>query len=202
MSENSEAKPTSQRWMLILLLVVCIGPFVLAWYFINFTDIGSDGTKNHGQLINPPRPLDNWALTTLDEEPRPLHGKWTFFYIAENGCESECEAMMEKLRLVHSASGKYSLRIQRVVAFADVQSHLTAQQQEAYPRLFSLSKQDVDMKQVLAQFALTSDDTPVSAGRLYLIDPLGNLMMAYDKDISKEDILDDVKRLLRYSRIG
>jgi hypothetical protein len=40
------------------------------------------------------------------------------------------------------------------------------------------------------------------AGGYYLIDPLGNLVMYFRPDIDPADMVDDVKHLLRLSRIG
>jgi hypothetical protein len=38
--------------------------------------------------------------------------------------------------------------------------------------------------------------------RVYLIDPLGNLMMSYAADAKSKGMLEDMKRLLRLSSIG
>ncbi|HEV2700541.1 MAG TPA: hypothetical protein VGV09_02840, partial [Steroidobacteraceae bacterium] len=37
---------------------------------------------------------------------------------------------------------------------------------------------------------------------LYIVDPLGNLMMRYDVRLPPEGLLEDLKRLLRLSQIG
>ena len=42
----------------------------------------------------------------------------------------------------------------------------------------------------------------VNAHRVYLIDPLGNLMMFYTPEAKPKGMLDDMKRLLRLSSIG
>ena len=50
-----------------------------------------------------------------------------------------------------------------------------------------------------------SVDTPsgnAQAPRVYLIDPLGNLMMSYAADAKAKGMLEDMKRLLRLSSIG
>jgi hypothetical protein len=38
--------------------------------------------------------------------------------------------------------------------------------------------------------------------RIYLVDPLGNLMMFYEPDSKPRGLLEDMKRLLRLSQIG
>jgi hypothetical protein len=42
----------------------------------------------------------------------------------------------------------------------------------------------------------------VTAEVIYLIDPLGNLMMSYAPDAKPKGMLEDMKRLLRLSHIG
>ena len=41
-----------------------------------------------------------------------------------------------------------------------------------------------------------------SAGRIYLVDPLGNLMMSYPRAAPDKALLTDLKKLLRLSHIG
>ena len=43
---------------------------------------------------------------------------------------------------------------------------------------------------------------PPEAGRIYLLDPLGYLMMSYPLAIDPNDIRKDLARLMRVSRIG
>ena len=50
--------------------------------------------------------------------------------------------------------------------------------------------------------SLNDSDNPLNAHRLYIIDPLGNLMMSYEPDVNPRDIYKDLKKLLRGSRIG
>ena len=39
-------------------------------------------------------------------------------------------------------------------------------------------------------------------GGYYLVDPLGNLVMYFRPDLNPSEMVDDIKRLLRLSRIG
>jgi hypothetical protein len=54
----------------------------------------------------------------------------------------------------------------------------------------------------MAPFALDATDKPETAGRIYLIDPLGNLMMSYAPDAPSMGLLEDIKKLLKLSHIG
>jgi len=55
---------------------------------------------------------------------------------------------------------------------------------------------------LLAVFPTYDGAAPDAAGRSYLVDPLGNLMMSYPADAAPKGMLKDLKRLLRLSHIG
>jgi hypothetical protein len=40
------------------------------------------------------------------------------------------------------------------------------------------------------------------AGRIFIVDPLGNLMMSYSRAIEPKGLLQDMKKLLKLSHIG
>jgi hypothetical protein len=60
----------------------------------------------------------------------------------------------------------------------------------------------IDIDELLNKFHLNENDKPLEAHRLYIIDPLGNLMMSYEVDTNPREIYKDLKKLLRGSRIG
>jgi hypothetical protein len=62
--------------------------------------------------------------------------------------------------------------------------------------LISLS--DNDLSKLLNQ----KKPSELAAGGYYLIDPHGNLVMYFHPGIRPGDMIDDIKRLLRLSRIG
>jgi cytochrome oxidase Cu insertion factor (SCO1/SenC/PrrC family) len=64
---------------------------------------------------------------------------------------------------------------------------------------------DVDLINIdvlLNKFRLNNADDPKNAGRIYIIDPRGNLMMSYAPNVNPKDVYKDLKKLLRGSRIG
>ena len=47
------------------------------------------------------------------------------------------------------------------------------------------------------------DGVPVpAAGRLYVVDPLGNLVLSYPRAADRQGLLKDMERLLKLSHIG
>jgi len=55
---------------------------------------------------------------------------------------------------------------------------------------------------LVSQFLLDSGSPLTGELRIYLVDPLGNLMMSYPIDADPSDLSKDIGRLLRASRIG
>ena len=60
----------------------------------------------------------------------------------------------------------------------------------------------INVDALLNKFRLKDADDPENAGRIYIIDPQGNLMMSYAPNVNPGDIYKDLKKLLRSSRIG
>ena len=53
-----------------------------------------------------------------------------------------------------------------------------------------------------SHFALSSGTPPADLNRVYVIDPLGNLMMSYPADADANRMRKDLARLLRVSQVG
>jgi hypothetical protein len=56
--------------------------------------------------------------------------------------------------------------------------------------------------QLLATFPAYADGPVGSAGRIYLVDPLGNLFMSYPADAPDKALLTDLRKVLKLSHIG
>jgi hypothetical protein len=50
--------------------------------------------------------------------------------------------------------------------------------------------------------AAASSDAARPQGRIYIVDPLGNLMMSYAPGADAKGMLEDLKRLLKLSHVG
>ena len=192
--------------ILILLLAVFALPPLLSWLLFNYTNLGrGSGTGAHGTLVVPPRPVPDWPL----ENPAAhavtdsLHGKWTLVYLLHGKCAEPCLENLYRMRQLRLTTGKYAQRVQRVVMVVNNDRQALAQAQLSdYPGQYVLYPQGIDADGLLTLFRLTPDDRPFTAGRLYLIDPLGNLMMAYPAATAPAGIIKDLKRLLKYARGG
>ncbi len=198
---------TRQQAILILLLAVFALPPLLSWVLFNFTDLGREsGSGEHGTLVVPPRPVPDWTLAGMPDETateKRLRGKWTLLYLLDGKCQQACLRNLYKMRQLRLATGKYAQRVQRVVLVAgNNRRALTEEQLQDYPGQLVLFPQNIDADVLQSLFKLTTDDSPFLQGRLYLVDPQGNIMMSYAANTEPGGIIKDLKRLLKYSRSG
>lgn len=187
---------------LVLLFFLFLVPLLFSWWYLNFSDVAKEGSRsNYGSLISPARPLPEILLVNAGNgKKRPLQGKWSLVYIVPGQCGEECKRILFSLDQIEQAMGKDSLRVQRVALV--VESENTLQILSHYPELwfFQLMEQDAD--RYLKHFQLAESPDPVTAGHVFIVDPLGNLMMHYAPDFDPYGVLRDLRRLLKVSRIG
>ncbi len=177
------------------------------------------GRVNAGELIEPPLPLPSLALTRFGDgttDPNFLRGKWTFLYVASGGCADACRTRLYDTRQVRIALDRDMNRVQRVF-IADPECCDAQFLHDQHPDLITL-RADAAAAPLLT--LLSRSDASSSAGtvatpaqsnpprgdltraglpRVYLIDPLGNLMMSYPAQAKSKGMLEDMKRLLRLS---
>ncbi len=70
-----------------------------------------------------------------------------------------------------------------------------------YPDLIIINQPILSVTKLSQQFDI-NHESATSTNRLYLVDPLGHLMMSYSQAVPLADVRKDVSRLLRYSWAG
>ena len=114
---------------------------------------------------------------------------------ATSPCVDDCMKNVYKMRQVRLALGKDAHRVQRVIV-AETTDHLGKLiSDNPGTRLFVTTGQS---KPLLSQFPdyIVGDISSI-AQRIYIIDPLGNLMMQYATDVDPSDVLKDLRQLLK-----
>lgn len=205
----------AQIWILV---AVFFAPLALA--FLLYYGSGGwrpPGSTNHGELISPPRPLPSVALLTpggTPLAPQTWHGKWTLLYVGDGRCDGRCRAALVLMRQTRLALNADMTRVQRIfLATGNCcdRAYLDAEHPDL---VIALADNDAGA-QLLAVFPDTqpaADSTPgdysLSAdadhsGVIYVIDPLGNLMMRHvPQPPPAKGLLEDLRRLLKLSHIG
>lgn len=179
---------------LILVVLVCVLP-VVASYLV-FYVWRPAGSTNYGELLEV-RPLPDVPLRALDARPfalSELRGKWVMLAVDSGACDAPCREKLFKIRQIRLMQGKDMDRIERVWLVSDgvpPDPELVRLHQGA--RLLDASGLDL-------RALLPTQDRP--RDYIYVIDPLGNLMMRYPRDADPNGMKKDFIRLLKVSRVG
>lgn len=184
------------------LFLFFLAPVLISYYLLN-TQEGSTKHKNNGDLITPIRPLAAIDLHDIyNNSAVPLKGKWSLVFLNRGVCQQECKENLYKIRQIRLATGKHVNRVQRVVVMDDVNESLYKDAlTEDYNGQLILSLAEVE-DGFSDAFKLEQDEDPFIKNRIYIVDPLGNLMMSYEADADPIGIIKDMKVLIRASRIG
>ena len=184
------------RLTLVVLAVLFIGPLAVAMLLYKGGLWTPGGGVNHGELLQP--------VPTLPRDPQPLQdgsiadggyllGKWSIVQFARDDCDDRCGQALIKTRQIRLALARYIERIQRVVFLSDTALADTS----AHPDLLVVQLRGEAGAQIRS--ALQANGGPE---RVFIVDPLGNVILSYPLDGPADDIHDDLKKLLRLSRIG
>ncbi len=198
-SSNKQAQNTG-RWKLLAVVAVCAFP-IIASYFTYYI-IKPTGRNNYGALIDPrlhPIPEAQLHVTQLDGEAAPLaqfKGKWVMLQTGPSDCQAACKKMLFEMQQLRLMQGKERERIERVWLVTDAQP------------LDTLVMREFDGTSMLRvngdalKAWLPVEPGGQAADHLYLIDPLGNLMMRFPKDADPSKVKKDIAKLLKASAIG
>lgn len=182
---------------LLLVALACIAPVVGAYLLYYFGDLSSLPTVENPdrQLVSPAVPLPPPPGDAATDGTGGWGPDWSLLYVRTSACDDACREHLVRLRQVHVRLGRDQSRVRRVYLGPDAEA-LSA----ADPTLVaaSLAAASADaLLDVLASVAEAGD-----GGRLYVVDPHGNLVMSYPPDAEQKGLLDDLERLLEVSQIG
>ena len=157
------------------------------------------GSSAKGTLVHPAQPLAVAGLRHADGTPASadlFQGKWSLLYIGDGACDEACRTALTYSRQSRLALNNEMTRVQRVLLATNHccdQAYLDREHQG----LIALDASSPDAQKLLAQFPGERQKT------LYIVDPLGNLMMKHDaSQVINKDLLTDLKKLLKLSHIG
>jgi cytochrome oxidase Cu insertion factor (SCO1/SenC/PrrC family) len=186
-----------QRRLLIGVALMFFAPLGVSFLLYYGQGWHPGGHVNKGELVQPARPLPMAALPLTsggETAAQVLRGKWTMLYVRRGLCEDNCQRHLYDTRQVRTALDREMNRVQRIF-IADADCCDLPKLRGLHPDLV-IVRADPPVEPLLAQLPA------VNADRIYLVDPLGNLMMFYESDSKPKGMLEDMKRLLRLSQIG
>ena len=194
--EQVQLKGRSKKTFYLLALVFVL-PFTLAatLHLLNLKPSG----KSYGNLVQPPKSLTIPLLHDVQGKqfkPQQWQKIWSVVALDDGLCAEPCQAQVHMLKQVHTSLNKEIKRVQRVLLVpAEMKPEVFNTLQKQYPDLIILAAAD----EVTAKFAA---EFKVANASVYLVDPLGNLMMSYPNKFDPKGLRSDLSRLLKNSWAG
>jgi hypothetical protein len=191
-------KQAAGRWKLFAVIAVCAAPLIIS--YLMYYVIQPQSRTNYGALLDPRAyPIPALGATTLDGKPSGLDawkGKWIMLQINDADCAEACRKKLFEMRQLRLTQGKEMDRIERVWAITDNKPLDTMIMREYDGTRLLRVKPDA------IKAWLPTEPGATVADHIYMIDPLGNLMMRFPKGADPNKMKRDISRLLKASRIG
>ena len=187
------------RRIFLLMLVFFAVPIivVIMMYRLNWKPTGD----SVGDLVMPARLL-NSALVLQDSEAKVLkpqfwQDRWSMVYVTDE-CRQQCMDKLHDMRQLHVSLYKDMMRAQRVLITT---SPDVSKIKSYYPDMIVINQPIENVESFAKQFQFRQEEK-VASNRLYLVDPLGHLMMSYKPEVPLAEVRKEIARLLRYSWAG
>jgi hypothetical protein len=185
-----------QQYTLLGIFALFLGPVLLVILMrSSWWQYQPAGLKNHGTLVQPPLQL------TLNQT-EGFNGKWLLLQVIDQPCEQECTEAVTALRQVYRATGRKAEHL-AIVLLSDtpLETALRTRLESIYPDYnFVADTSGTAIKTLTsvnsAVKTATSDSNEIHT---YILDPMLNVILAYQVDANPGDIHKDLKRLLKWS---
>lgn len=203
-TELPQDKDTQRRhrWSGWIIVAGFFVPMALA-YTIFVTGLGvPERTINHGDLLVPATSLAKLHVTDTSGNPVDLmqtgEKKWRWLIVGNNACHQACQDLLYLSRQVHMRLGEKAHRLERMYLNTDelYSAEFSAQLRQDHPRLVMAHVNARDWQHTLANVSVQSE---MNGEMLYVVDQEGFAMMTYSAQHQGNDLLEDIKRLLKYS---
>ena len=179
----------SPRAILVVLGLIFFVPLSIAWMmYAGIIDFRPGAGVNKGNLIQPPVAAQlPGTFAKLD-----LNERWILVHPLPRVCSESCLEVLVGLRQFHRALGRDSGRVGLVLLAGQENNSVAEEAEKIYPEFNVISENTGMLSQ---QFEELADGDGV-----FIIDPLGNIMMHYPPDPDPNEILVDMERLLQYAK--
>ncbi len=187
------------RLVFFCMLIFFITPIVavIAMYKLDWRPKG----ESVGELVTPVRSIEiNNAIKNSDGvlvNHSLLKDKWSMVYVAAD-CNLQCKNKLHQMRQLHISLYKEIPRMQRVLITTspDISDLI-----KNYPELIIVNQPANEIIAFSQQFNILNE-TATDSHRIYLTDPLGQLIMSYNASTSPALVRKDITRLMKYSWTG
>ena len=186
------------RLKLILIAIIFLGPLAVAgWLYFGDASWRPTGRTNHGQLIQPIVNLgERPGEQSLSELPAgAAEGQWLLIYADQAECLERCREALYRMRQSRLMLGNDMTRLTRLFLHGEWAPD-TVWLRDEHAGLITIKNDGL----FTVLDAIRPDGS--APGGLFLVDPLGNLVMYFAADLAPDEMVSDIEHLLELSRIG
>ena len=186
--------------MLIFLTPILVILSSTVWYYSGASL--PEGRVNNGQLLSPPIDVGELGVT-YEYQPfniETIERDWMIFQFIKGDCSSTCDDAAYVARQANIALNRESIRVSRFLLSESDKDY------DILEKYKPLNHATYGEGSLIAKEFESQNINPFEEGSLFIVDPLGNIIMFYgpkeDKNEHFKQILEDLKKLLRVSKIG
>ena len=173
-------------------------PLILSFWMYYGTAWRPAAHVNHGELLSPARSLPHVELPKVQGNMTAglFAHNWTLVYVGSGNCDEVCRHALYVMRQTRLALNNEMTRVDRVFLATGNCCGRDFLARE-HTGLIVLDASGAAAQPLLEAFPAQERDNT-----LFIVDPLGNLMMSYDARQNPKGLLEDLQKLLRLSHIG
>ena len=182
----------SNKGLILIFVAVFTLPVILAKFALEYNWFTQAATNN-GELLQPA--LDMTNLLAEDHTK-----KWRMLYVLPAQCDASCENAIYSLTQLHSALGKEQDRVEALVIVMPDSDATAITAMASNKHLSVLTSDQQSVNQVFKQ---------VTTNGIFIADTLNNIILRYPTQhdqqqavLHSRDILSDMRKVLKLSRIG
>ena len=190
-------------------LITIIGWFfiplaiAITWYKLLPEDYRPASMTNNGELLDPVFTLTEFSYQSLKGEPfsnKQVEKVWTLLHFIEGECDASCSESLYNTRQMRVSFGKDIDRLNRVaVVRGAIMGESNQKMWASHPDLTVLISAGNGMGQQIEKQVSGFDR---NSNAVFLLDPLGNVVMRFPVSLEVKLMKKDIKKLLKLSHIG
>lgn len=206
-SQKAVKNMRSKYFMFGVGILVGIGLLLVGWRFVQFP------YTFRGSLIDPPIPAADFELTNQNGGPFRLsdqRGEIVLIFFGYTHCPDVCPLTLSDFKQIKASLGDQADRVRFVFITVDPERDTTEVLRQYLPNfdpeIIGLTSDRTSLESVWKAYGVyqAKQEVGSAAGylvdhsaRTYLIDQQGNLRLTYPFEMGKDDILSDVRYLLK-----
>lgn len=212
-------------WPLWAVLAVTIAPVIAS--YVMYYGVKPEGRTNYGDFVEPQVTVTTLPVSTVvqpkaesafvavqadSRTQRPLtqlgdwNGRWLMVRMGPAQCSEACKHELWLMRQIRLTTGRERDRVERLWILTDRSGKPDPALLAEHEGLWVVRLGDTEVKDpLIANWLSVARQSAVQnqgASNIWLVDPLGNLMMRFPDNPDPNGIKKDLNKLLKASRIG